>query len=188
MIVAKFTGDGIQRFTKLSEELGSYKARQIYAKAINDEGAKAATATGKALVEQTNLPKRVGRKAMKKRVRANPTSLKFDIETKGGQIRVKYFKPRETRAGVTAAPRNNRQLFIGTFMRAGWWPNRVVKPNWNRQVFYRVGKKFKVAKTDVWIPKEVVIGQTAETFNQSKHGLDVRVSHYLRRLAGGALS
>lgn len=188
MIVAKFTGDGIERFEKLSDELGSYKARQLYARAINDEGAKAATATGRALVKQTNLPKRVGAKAMKKRVRANTTSLKFEIETQGGQIRTKYFKPRETRAGVTAAPRNNRQLFVGTFMRAGWWPNRVAKPSWNRQVFYLVGKKFKVAKTDVYIPKEVVTGQTAKTFDEAKHGLDVRVTHYLKRLSQGALS
>lgn len=188
MLTVKFTGDGIRRFHQLANELGAAKARTVYSRAINDTGAKAATATGRALAKQTGLPARTGAKAVKKRVRANPGNLQFRINTQGGQIRVKYFKPRETAGGVSAAPRNNRQVFVGTFMRAGWWPTRVNKPGWNGQVFYRVGKKFAVAKTDVYIPTEATTGETAETFDRGKNALDVRVTHYLKRLAGGALS
>ena len=188
MLSIQFTGDGIRRFRQLSQELGDGTATKVYSRAINDTGKVAATATGRALAAQTGLPARTGARAVKKQTRSTPATLAFEIHAQGGQIRVKYFKPRETQAGVTAAPRNNRQLFVGTFMTAGWWPNRVKKPNWNGQVFYRVGEKFSVAKTDVYIPKEAVIGETARTFDQSKDKLDVRVTHYLKRIAGGALS
>lgn len=188
LISARITGDGIKRFHQLSNQLGDETAKRIYSRALNDTGKVAATATGRALSDQSGLSKRVGAKAMKSQDRATPADLSFAINTKGGQIRVKFFKPKETSAGVSAAPHNHRQVFVGTFMRAGWWPKRVKKANWNGQVFYRAGSKFKVAKTDVFIPKEVLVDHTAQTFDQSKDRLDVRVSHYLRRLEGGALS
>lgn len=188
LLSAQISGDGLKRFYRLSEQLGDGTARRIYSRAINDTGKVAATATGRALADQSGLSKRVGAKAMRSQDRATPSSLAFAINTQGGQIRVKYFRPKETAAGVSAAPHNNRQVFVGTFMRAGWWPKRVTKPGWNGQVFYLQGKKFQVAKTDVFIPKEVLEGNTADTFDQSKERLDVRVAHYLKRLEGGALS
>jgi hypothetical protein len=188
MLVVTITGDGLRRFTQLSSDLGSAKARGIYSRAINDTGAKAATATGRALSAQAGISKRVGAKAVKRRTRSTPATLAFDIHVKGGEIRMKYFKARETRKGVSAAPRNARQVFAGTFTRAGWWPNRVGKSNWNGQVFRMVGNKFQVVKSDVVLPTEATQGQTADTFDSGKNALEVRVSHYLRRLAGGALS
>lgn len=188
MLVVQFTGDGIRRFNQLCSELGESKARSIYARAINDTGAKSATATGRALATQSGVKPRVGAKAVKKRDRASAGSLEFRIHVKGGDIRMKYFSPRETRRGVSAAPRNQRQIFGGTFMKAGWWPKRVVKGNWNGQVFRRAGEKFQVVKSGVFLPDEAVIGNTAATFDKSKNELDVRVTHYLKRLAGGALS
>lgn len=188
MLTVQITGDGIKRFRQLSHELGDGKARNIYSRAINDTGAKSATATGRALSDQSGVNKKVGRKAVAKRTRSTPATLAFDIHVKGGEIRLKYFKPRETRRGVSAAPRNARQVFGGTFLKAGWWPKRVTKSNWNGQVFRMVGDKFQVAKSDVVLPTEATAGQTADTFDKGKNALDVRVSHYLRRLAGGALS
>jgi hypothetical protein len=55
MLVVSITGDGLQRFTQLSSELGSAKAKGIYNRAINDTGAKAATATGRALSDQSGV-------------------------------------------------------------------------------------------------------------------------------------
>lgn len=188
MLVVQITGDGLRRFQQLSRDLGSAKARHIYSRAINDTGAKSATATGRALSDQSGVKKTVGRKALKKRTRSTPATLAYEIHVKGGEIRLKYFSPRETRRGVSAAPRNQRQVFAGTFLKAGWWPKRVVKSNWNGQVFRRVGDKFQVVKSDVVLPTEATSGQTAATFDKGKNALDVRVSHYLRRLAGGALS
>ncbi|WFS02786.1 hypothetical protein [Rhizobium tumorigenes] len=187
-INVQFEGDGIKRFTALSRQLGDGTAARIYSRAINDTGKVAATATGRALAKQTGLSGRTGAKAVKKQDRASASNLTFAINLTGGQIRVKYFKPRETASGVSAAPRNNRQVFVGSFMRAGFWPDRVDKPGWNRQIFYLSGKKFSVAKTDVYIPVEAVTGDTAQTFDQSKDKLDTRVTHYLKRLERGALS
>ncbi|WP_105403405.1 hypothetical protein [Neorhizobium sp. T7_12] len=188
MLTVTITGDGLRRFTQLSSDLGSGKARNLYSRAINDTGAKAATATGRALSDQSGVSKKVGRKAVARRTRSTPATLAYEIRVKGGEIRLKYFSARETRKGVSAAPRNARQIFSGTFMRAGWWPKRVTKPNWNGQVFRRAGGKFHVVQSDVVLPTEATSGQTAETFDRGKNALDVRVSHYLRRLAGGALS
>ncbi|MBN9056181.1 MAG: hypothetical protein BGO06_15550 [Shinella sp. 65-6] len=188
MLVVSITGDGVRRFTQLARELGDGRARSIYSRAINDTGAKAATATGRALADQSGLAKRVGAKAVKKRIRSTPATLAYEIPVKGGEIRLKYFKARETRKGVSGAPRNQRQVFAGTFMKAGWWPKRVVKGNWNGQVFRRVGNKFQVVKSDVVLPTEATTGNTAATFDRGKDALDVRVTHYLRRLAGGALT
>jgi hypothetical protein len=183
-----FTGDGMRRFNQLTQDLGSAKASSVYSRAINDTGAKAATATGRALADQSGLPKKTGRKAVAKRTRSTPATLAYEIHVKGGDVRLKYFKPKETDAGVSAAPWNSRAVYVGSFMRAGWWPDRVDKPNWNGQVFYRAGNKFKIAKSGLYLPTEATTGNTASTFDKSKNMLDVRVSHYLRRLGKGALS
>lgn len=188
MLVVRIAGDGARRFTQLSQQLGDGRARNVYSRAINDTGAKAATATGRALSDQSGVTKRVGAKAVRKRIRSTPATLAYEIPVRGGEIRLKYFKARETRKGVSAAPRNQRQVFGGTFMRAGWWPNRGVKDNWNGQVFRRVGNKFQVVKSDVVLPTEATTGNTAAAFDRGKDALDVRVTHYLRRMAGGALA
>lgn len=188
MLVIRITGDGLRRFVQLSNDLGPGKARTVYSRAINDTGAKMATPTGRALADQSGLPRATGRKALKSRTRSTPATLAFTINVKGGDVRLKYFKPRETDAGVSAAPRNQRTIYAGSFMRAGWWPDRVDKPNWNGQVFYRSGNKFRVAKSGVYIPIEATTGRTADTFDGGKAMLDVRVTHYLKRLAKGALS
>jgi hypothetical protein len=188
MLLVNITGDGVRRFNQLSHQLGDGKARTVYSRAINDTGAKMATPTGRALADQSGLPKATGRKALKRRTRSTPATLAFEIHVQGGDVRLKYFKPRETDAGVSAAPRNQRAVYVGSFVRAGWWPNRVEKPNWNGQVFYRDGNKFRVAKSGVYLPTEATTGQAADTFDRGKTMLDVRVTHYLRRLSAGALS
>ena len=60
MLVVSIAGDGVRRFTQLARELGDGRARSVYSRAINDTGAKAATATGRALADQSGLAKRVG--------------------------------------------------------------------------------------------------------------------------------
>lgn len=205
MLMIQVTGDGLRRFQQLSQQLGDGTARKVYSRAINDTGNKAATATGRALADQAGLRRRVGAAALKDRDRSTPASLSYVIKVQGGDIRLKFFSPRETRRGVSAAPRGQRQVFAGTFQRAGWWPNRVDKPGWNRQVFERTGARkftdkypegntkfpkgmdqFRLKRSGVFLPVEATTGNTAATFDKGKNALDVRVSHYLKRLAGGA--
>lgn len=189
-ISIQVTGDGLRHFQKLNEDLGATKTKAIYSRAINDAGRGAATDTGKALAAQANLPVRVGRRAVKKRTYSKPATLAFTIHLQGGAIQARYFKPREGRNGTTAAPRGQRQVFVGAFMRAGFFPNRVSKGNWAGRVFYKTGGPggwiFEDAKTDVYIPTEATTGDTAATFEKANIRLDARVTHYLKRMANGA--
>lgn len=194
-------GSGIARFDQAAKALGEGKARRAYATAINHTGNIARTQAGRALSDQTGLSKTVGRKAMRRYDRASAANLTYTVNTQGGEIRVKFFRPRETRKGVTASPWNKRTLFASTFMRAGWWPSRVDKPNWNRQVFVRTGTskatrlhpggmdQFEVKKSDVIIPDEVQIGQTARAWEDAgRTRLQPRIEHQIRRITKGVVT
>ena len=85
-------------------------------------------------------------------------------------------------------------------MKAGWWPRRVVKPNWNGQVFSRAGSKtktdhhtmgqgkmdrFHVERSGLYIPDEMVTGASAAAFNSTAASeLPARVEHELGRILG----
>ena len=200
-------GSGLAQMEEATRVLGSeFKARRAFARAINRTGDTVRNEAGRALSDQTNLPRSTGKRAYRRGgERASPQSLSYVVNGKGGKVSVKYFKPRETPDGVSAAPRNNRQVFVGSFMRAGWWPKRVDKPNWNRQVFYRVGDghsyaglksrgaprsgtKFRKAKTDVIIPNEMVQGLAAEAWRQGARRLQLRIEHEVRVMAKGVVS
>jgi hypothetical protein len=83
-------------------------------------------------------------------------------------------------------------VFASTFMRAGWWPNRVVKPGWNGQVFARVGaSRFPIEKqkSGVIIPNEMVQGETRDAFRSTvARVLPQRLDHEINRLTKGVVS
>ena len=108
------------------------------ARAINHTGDKAKTAVTRALVAQTGLPRKtiVAFLRVQRAGSAKGTAL-YALRGRGGNISLKYFGARETPTGVSAAPLGQRMVFAGTFMKAGRFPNRVGKPNWNGQVFRR---------------------------------------------------
>ncbi len=182
------------------------RAGTAFARALNRTGDTVRNEAGRKLSEQTGLPKTTGKKAYRQGgERASPSSLSYIVHGQGGQVSVKYFKPRETALGVSAAPRNNRQVFVGSFMRAGWWPNRISKPNWNGQVFYRVGDghsyaglkskgakrsgtKFLKAKTDVVIPTEMVQGLAGDAWRDGARRLQPRIEHEVRAMTKGVVS
>lgn len=207
MIIVTVVGSGLAQMEEATRILGSEgKARRAFARAINRTGDTVRNEAGRALSDQTGLPRSTGKKAYRQGgERASPENLSYVVEGEGGQIGVRYFKPRETPDGVSAAPRNNRQVFVGSFMRAGWWPNRVDKPNWNRQVFYRVGDghgyaglkskgakrsgtKFRKAKTDVVIPTEMVQGLAGEAWRRGAQRLQPRIEHEVRAMTNGVIS
>lgn len=122
------------------------------------------------LTHQTALPERTIHRALKL-TPATGATLTAKISSAGGNISLKYFAPTETAGGVSAAPHGQRRVYAGTFMRAGWWPNRVDKPKWHGQVFRRAGGKtrtgmdrFQKVKSDEFIPTEMVTGASAATF------------------------
>jgi len=170
------------------------------ARAINHTGAKAKTQMVRALVPQTGLKRRTIVKALREN-HASAGSLIYTIKSHGGNIRLKHFGARETRQGVSAAPWGKRDIWHHTFMKAGWWPKRVTKSNWNGQVFERVGSKtttqhstkgyrgmdrFTVVRSGLFIPTEMVQGASAAAFNSmAASDLPARLEHELGRIIGG---
>ena len=195
MLTITVVGNGLRRFNDACVVLGEGKARTAYSAAINRAGAEASKHTAEALTKQTGLPKRTAPKALRKHVRrSTPASLAYTITASGGNVRLKFFKARETRKGVSAAPWNKRQVFASTFMRAGWWPHRVTKPNWNRQVFRRTGSttkfgkdQFENVKSDLFIPTEVTIGQAAAAWRRGSTIVQAAVEREIRRITKGVV-
>lgn len=178
---------------RLGNQIGSAgkNAPLALARAINHTGAKARTQMVRALVPQTGLKRKTIIKALREN-KASAGSLTYAIKSHGGNIRLKHFGARETRQGVSAAPWGRRAVYAHTFMKAGWWPNRVVKSNWNGQVLERVGSKtstgkdrFQVVRSGLFIPDEMVQGASAAAFNSTAAAdLPARLEHELGRMLG----
>lgn len=201
-------GSGMAQFEEAVRILGSPgRAGRAFARAINRTGDVVRNEAGRALSVQTGLPKSTGKKAYRRDgERATPASLSYVVNGQGGQVSLKYFKPRETGKGVSAAPRNQRQVFASTFMKAGWWPTRVKKPNWNGHVFIRSngdgysydglrskgakrsGTKFTKVKSDVVIPVEMVNGFAAAAWRDGARRLQPRIEHEVRVMTKGVVS
>lgn len=208
VVVITVQGSGLRLLEEATRSLGSEsKARRAFVRAINRTGQTVGNEAGRALSDQTGLPRRTGIRAVRREVeRATPATLTYVIHGQGGNISLKYFKPRETRAGVSAAPWNTRTLYPSTFMKAGWWPKRVVKPAWNGQVFKRansdgysydglrskgakrVGTAFQKQKSGLFIPIEMVRGATAAAWQQGARRLQPRIEHEVRVISKGVVS
>lgn len=163
------------------------KIRPAIRMAVNDTGDRTRTPMKASLVVQTGLRPKVINAAVRTD-RATDASLTFTMTTRGGDVRLKYFAARETRSGVSAAPRGQRRIFAGTFIKGGLFPNRVVASRLNGQVYIRRGKKrlpIDVQKSGVFIPREMVTGATAAAFDAtSARVLPLRLAHHLGRAIG----
>jgi hypothetical protein len=92
------------------------------------------------------------------------------MATHGGDIRLKFFSPRETAKGVSAKPWGRAQIFAGTFMRGGRWPKRVETTKLKGDVWRRLnsrGTHITRAKSGLFIPEEMVKGATAAAFEKT---------------------
>lgn len=181
---------GLVRFEDAFDELGERGMRRVGNRAVNRTGDMARTQVRLTLPKQTGLPRRTIVKAVRVK-RSTMATLAYTMKAQGGDVSLKYFKARETRAGVSAAPFGKRQVFEGTFMRGGRFPNRVPL-NMGGHVFARVGAaRLPIEKqpSGVIIPVEMVSGQTAEIFNRTvARVLPRRIAHEITRATGGVLS
>ena len=190
------TGNGFMRLNEAVRILGERRAHTAYNRAINRAGDMAGTAAGRALSKQTGLPAKTTRKAVKQRVtRSTPATLTYIVHGSGGNISLRHFSPNETRKGVTARPWGKRQLYQSSFMKAGFWPSRVDKPGWNRQVFRRTGgttgtgmDEFEKVKSDLYIPTEMTKGATAQAWAQGTRNLQQRIAHEIKQATKGAVT
>ncbi|WGD31208.1 hypothetical protein AncyloWKF20_05135 [Ancylobacter sp. WKF20] len=154
------------RFANQLGHLRQKEMNKILQRGLARTGNKAKTQVIRSLTGQTGLRRQVLVRAVRFR-KPSWEDLSYDLVTQGGLIALKYFRPRETGKGVSAAPQGGRRVFPSTFMRAGWWPHRVDKPEWGGHVFERTGEKtangkdaFRKVKSDVRIPDEMLRGET----------------------------
>lgn len=182
------TADGV--LARFSNQLGALgkKAPLAMQRALARTGDGARKQVVRALAQQTGLPqKRVIHRAVRIK-RPHFGDLSYTMTTRGGDIRLKYFRARETRKGVAASPWGERKVFAGTFTRAGWvWKKRIIKSNWNGQVFRRSGEEqFEVVRSGVIIPAEMVKGATVQAWHAAvDRNLEQRLRHEIGRLLPG---
>lgn len=165
-------------------------------RAVNRTGDMARTAVRRSLVKQTGLSRRVIVKAVKV-TRATGSDMRYLLRSRGGDVSLKYFGPRETRRGLSARPWGSRKVFAGVFTHGGRFPRRVAL-KMNGHGFKRVGssrKPIQKQKSGLFIPTEMITGATAAGFNQIVQSvLPARVRHevgtilngYTRGRSGGA--
>ena len=181
----------LRRFEDAFMALGSGKMRAVANRGTNRSGDMARTQVRRTLTKQTGLTRTTIVKAVKVS-RSVPATLTYTMTARGGDVSLKYFKARETRGGVSAAPFGQRKVFASTFIKAGWWPTRVTKPGWNGQVFKRVSDAklpLERQKSGVIIPAEMVKGATATAFNTTvARVLPQRIEHEIKRLTRGVIS
>lgn len=174
---------GVVRFENMIGALGK-DGRKAMQRGLARAGDMARTQVIRALTAQTGLKRKVIVKAVKVK-RPNYDDLTYEMRARGGDISLKYFAPRETRAGVSAKPFNQRRVFPGTFMKGGRFPNRVPTRKLGGHVWKRIGKGRDIELQDsgVIIPQEMVSGETASTFTSTiARVLPQRVEHELARL------
>lgn len=185
---------GIKRFDNALKSLGDKKMKQVLNRAVNRTGDTSRTIVKRTLAKQTGLQQKVIHKALKVR-RSSWGRLEYRMLTRGGDISLKYFKARETRKGVSAAPFGKRQVFANSFMKAGKFPRRIIVGKLKGHVFTpasslkKWGRPMERVKSGVIIPREMVQGDTASAFDEaSAKTLPKRVAHEINRLTGGVIS
>lgn len=162
--------NNLKRFGKDIAEL-QRRFPLALSRTINQVGDRAKTQVIRNLTKQTGLPRRTIVKAIGDPFRARPGArLSYDMVTRGGDIRLKYLAPRETRPGVSAIPWGKRRVFAGTFMKGGKFPVRKVVPDFEGHVFRRLnstGAKITHARSGMKIPVEMTTGATKAAFERT---------------------
>jgi len=166
IVDVRWADQNLKRYGKRIAELHQ-KFPNVLPRIVNQVGNRAKTQVIRALTAQTGLPRKTIIKAIGNPGTARPGHLSYEMRTRGGNIRLKYLAPRETRKGVTAKPWGKRQLFAGTFMRGGRFPNRVDVPHFDGHVYRRLnrsGTKITQARSGMFIPVEMTKGATRSAF------------------------
>lgn len=178
--LASFKAAG-DRLHKAAEELPS----GVLNRAINHTGDKARTGVRVALVIQTGLKRKTINKAITSTKASNKGGGNYVIKSKGGNVRLQFFGARETQAGVSASPWNQRRIYNATFIKGGKFPNRVAL-KFGGAVLERADRSrfpIHVVKSGLFIPEEMVKGRSAEAFfDIVQRDLPDRIAHELARV------
>lgn len=171
----KWADDSLKKYASQIERL-SREFPKLLPREINKVGARAKTQVIRTLAAQTGLPRKTIVKAVGNPTKASPGKLFYEMKTSGGQIRLKFFAARETKAGVSAKPFGQRKVFPGTFMKGGRFPNRVPVAVFHGDVYRSLGRgkrrdgvfgsRLTLVKSEVYIPKEMTAGNTRAAFEK----------------------
>ena len=177
----------LKRFGKQVRELHT-RYPVVLPRIVNQVGDRAKTQVIRGLTQQTGLPRKTIVKAVGDPGKARGSKLSYEMTTRGGNIRLKYLAPRETRKGVTAKPWGKRTLFPGTFMKGGKFPDRKVVASFDGHVYRRInrsGTKITQVRSGMAIPTEMTTGATRAAFQRIAGPLlQQRVEAAIRKLIG----
>lgn len=165
----RWADDHLKKYGRKIEELNR-RFPVVMPRIINRVGNRAKTQVIRNLTRQTGLPRKTIVKAIGNPIPARSGRLSYEMITRGGNIRLKYLAPRETRRGVSAKPWGQRKLFPGTFMKGGAFPNRKVVAKFDGHVYRRLNKsgtRITQVRSGMTIPTEMTTGATAAAFQKT---------------------
>lgn len=173
-ISVRWADDHLKVFGKRIDELNR-RFPKVLPRIINQVGARAKTQVIRNLTKQTGLPRKTIVKAVGEPSKAGRGKLSYEMVTRGGQVRLKYLSPRETRPGAVAKPFGKKRLFPSTFMLGGQFPARhggkfdghvMRRIGWGKRTDGSTGDKLTQVRSEVVIPKEMTTGATAAAFTK----------------------
>ena len=152
------------------------EARPTMARVLNVAGAEIRKATVRAEAAQTNLKPSIINRAQKEH-RAGAGSLVYEIASAGGNVRDKFFKPKEVAGGVNVEPWGVSTMVQGGFTMGGAVSRRVpLKLGGNVMVRTGTGRgPIKVVHSGLFVPVEMGRGATVEAFEQGTEGVGAAV-------------
>jgi hypothetical protein len=159
---------------------------KVIPREINKVGNRAKTQVIRNLTKQTGLPRKTIVKAVGNPTVARPSRLSYEMVTRGGNIRLKYVKPKETRPGVVAKPWGKATLYPGTFLKGGKFPRRKTVAKFDGHVYRRLntsGSRITQVRSGMFIPTEMTTGATKAAFERIAGPLlQQRVEAVIRKL------
>lgn len=178
--------DGVRdSFEKRLGKLGDGEARKVMMRVANRAGSTTSVQVKRALVKQTSIKRATIAGAIRDiKASAKGGAIEYIIRGRGSEIPLKEFSPRQFKAGTRAKVWGRMQQFPGAFM--GPRPGTIA-PALAGHVFARTGaSRLPIEKLyGPSIPKEMVLGVTAETFQRvSRAEVDKRMAHELSRILG----
>lgn len=169
----RWADNNLKRFGKQVDEL-HLRFPKVLPRIINQVGDRAKTQVIRNLTKQTGLPRATIVKAVGDPARAHPGSLTYGMTTRGGNIRLKFLSPRETRAGVVAKPWGKATLFPRSFMKGGKFPNRVVAPKLGGHVWINNGRGVRIfAEPNQWGGRSMTGRDTGQRITQVRSGMTI---------------
>ncbi len=194
-VSVEWADDELKRLNRQVAALNQRFGR-VVSRIVNQVGDRAKTQVIRALTQQTGLKRATIVKAVGDPGRARPGKLSYDMVTRGGDIRLKYLAPRETRAGVVARPWGKAKLYPHSFMKGGAFPNRKEVPKFQGHVKIRIfrgagvsggerGRRLTFVRSGMRIPDEMVTGNTRRAFlNVAENLLRERIDAAFAKLIG----